>query len=253
MILAAASDHNNQRQVSEDTREAMITENVDLVNYIVGRVAVTLPDGVDREDLVSAGLIGLIKAVDRYDPSRGNKFRTYASTVVRGEIMESLRSRDWAPRSVRRRARKLEETVRELSRRLGRSPTDEEIADALNMSTDEYSELLSLTSRTNIASLQDLFDRDDSDGSETPAIPDPTDTSDPAEVVEEEAIMEVVAEEVERLPERDRQVIGLYYDEELTMKEIGHILDVTESRVCQIHTQAIVRLRVSVQRRLSAA
>lgn len=252
MTLATASDQNNHRQMSQDAREAMISENVDLVNYIVGRVAVHLPDGVDRDDLISAGLIGLIKAVDRYDPSRGNKFRTYASTVVRGEIMESLRARDWAPRSVRRRARELEETVRELSSRLGRSPTDNEIADALELSIDDYYDLLSLTSRTNIASLQDLFDHKETQGSETPPVPDPDSSSDPARVMQEEAVLEVVAEEVERLPERDRQVIGLYYDEELTMKEIGHILDVTESRVCQIHTQAIVRLRASVRRRLSA-
>ncbi len=252
MTLAEASRTNgSDAHISEERREAMITDNVELVHYVVGRVAVHLPDGVDREDLVSAGLIGLIKAVDRYDPTRGIKFRTYASTVIRGEVMESLRSEDWAPRSIRRRTRRLEQTVMRLQDRLGRQPTDREISSALEMDIDEYYELLSQTSRTNIASLQDIFDRPDSEGTASAEIPDPSEYANPESVMEDKSLMRVVSEAVKQLPERDRFVIGLYYQEGLTLSEIGEILDVTESRVCQIHTQAIVRLRASVQRQIS--
>ncbi|MFP3902694.1 MAG: sigma-70 family RNA polymerase sigma factor [Armatimonadota bacterium] len=252
MTLAEASCTNeSDDHISQERREVMITDNVDLVHYVVGRVAVHLPDGVDREDLVSAGLIGLIKAVDRYDPTRGTKFRTYASTVIRGEVMESLRSEDWAPRSVRRQTRRLEQTVMRLQDRLGRQPTDHEISSALEMEIDEYYELLSQTSRTNIASLQDIFNRPDSEGSGSAEIPDPGEYANPEAVMEDRSLMRIVSEAVEQLPERDRLVIGLYYQEGLTLSEIGEILDVTESRVCQIHTQAIVRLRAFVQRQIS--
>ncbi len=238
--------------LAKDERERLILEHVGLVKYIVGRVAVRLPESVDREDLESAGLVGLIKAADRYEPGRGVKFSTYASSVIRGEVMELLRSRDWAPRSVRRRYRELEQAVGELQRQLGRQPTDEEICRRLRLSRSEYQELLSLTSSMAISSIEELMEGEETVQTDASARPiEPTrHGEDPADVIDREALHEMLAEAIDDLPERDRIVIGLYYQDDLTLREIGEVLDVTESRVCQIHTQAITRLRTSVKRTL---
>ncbi len=233
----------------ETERERLILEHVGLVKYIVGRVAIRLPDSVDREDLESAGIVGLIKAADRYEPGRGVKFATYASTVIRGEVMELLRSRDWAPRSVRRRYRELETAVSQLRRQLGRQPTEEEICRRLRLSAEEYQDLLSLTSAMAVSSLEEMMEIDETLQLDETALPgEPTlHGEDPAEIVDRQALQELLALAVDDLPERDRIVIGLYYQDELTLREIGEVLDVTESRVCQIHTQAIARLRTNVK------
>ena len=238
--------------LNEAERESLILEHVGLVKYIVGRVAVRLPDSVDREDLESAGIVGLIKAADRYEPCRGTKFATYASAVIRGEVMELLRSRDWAPRSVRRRYRELEGAVAQLQRQLGRQPTEEEICRRLRLSPEDYQDLLSLTSSMAVSSLEEMMEVDETlqvDQTALPGEPPPR-GEDPAEIMDREALHELLAMAVDDLPERDRVVIGLYYQDELTLREIGEVLDVTESRVCQIHTQAITRLRTSVEKML---
>ncbi len=235
--------------LSEEQRERLILEHVGLVRYIVGRVSVRLPESVEQEDLESAGIIGLIKATDRFEPGRGVKFATYASSVIRGEIMELLRSRDWAPRSVRRRYRELEGTVAELQRQLGRQPNEEEIRDSLQLSASDYHELLSATASMAVNSLEELMEGDESAQIDEDGLPiEPSSLSeDPAEVVDQQALKELIARAVDDLPDRDRIVIGLYYQDELTLREIGEVLDVTESRVCQIHTQAITRLRTKVE------
>lgn len=240
--------------VTADQRERLITEHVGLVKYIVGRVAVRLPESVEREDLESAGIMGLIKAADRFEPGRGVKFATYASTVIRGQVMELLRSRDWAPRSVRRRYRELERTVATLQRQLGRQPTEEEIGRAMGLSDNEYQELLSSTAVIAVASLEEMMEGEDG-AQECDAEPlgEPAAFGeDPAEIIDQQALKDLLARAVDNLPERDRIVIGLYYQDELTLREIGEVLDVTESRVCQIHTQAIARLRASVQEMLNS-
>lgn len=238
--------------LSAEERERLILEHVGLVRYIVGRVAVRLPDSVEREDLESAGIIGLIKAADRFEPGRGIKFATYASSVIRGEVMELLRSRDWAPRSVRKRYRELERTIATLQRQLGRQPTEEEIARALRLTPDQYRELLAATSAMAISSLEELMEADESSEPDEARLPGEPQSwgEDPAQIVDREALKELLARAVEQLPERDRIVIGLYYQDELTLREIGEVLEVTESRVCQIHTQAIARLRACVEEML---
>lgn len=233
------------------TREKLIVQHVSLVHHIVGRIGAHLPDNVEREDLVSAGILGLIKAVDRYDPTRGAKLATYASSVIRGEVMECLRSKDWAPRSVRRRARDAARTAARLEYELGRPPAEHEIAAALGLDIDEYRDLLDETSAATLLSLEEALAGDDDPNDETEDV-EPWDTyGDPSIRVEQEAIRKVISQAVTRLPERERQVIALYYQEGMTLKEIGLILEVTESRICQIHGQAIQRLRGMAERELS--
>jgi len=247
--VAAERASEMRRTVSADERESLILEHVGLVRYIVGRVAVRLPDSVERDDLESAGIIGLIKAADRFEPGRDVKFATYASSLIRGEIMELLRAKDWAPRSVRKRYRQLEETVATLQRQLGRQPSEQEISSAMRLSGEEYRDLLSVTSSMAVASLEELMEADETlqvEEGHLPGEPGPW-GEDPAEIVDHQALKDLLARAVEQLPERDRVVIGLYYQNELTLREIGEVLSVTESRVCQIHTQAIARLRAGVQ------
>ncbi|HCU36813.1 MAG TPA: FliA/WhiG family RNA polymerase sigma factor [Armatimonadetes bacterium] len=250
-VLKAMEKQPTRRRQADEVREERIKSNADLVQYIVGRIAINLPDRVDRDDLVSAGLMGLIKAADRFDESRGIKFRTYASSVIRGEIMESLRAKDWAPRSVRRKARDLASVVGELEARLQRPPTDVEIAEGLDIELNDYYTLLAETSGANLVSLDELVDEWQVEASDEYSQLAADDSSNPATVIDRQSLLAVVASAVDRLPERERLVVGLYYQDELTLQEIGQVIGVTESRVCQIHTQAITRLRATVQRELS--
>jgi RNA polymerase sigma factor FliA len=232
-------------------REQVIRDSVSIVRYVVGRITMHLPNNVDRDDLLSAGVLGLIKAVDRFDPGRGVKFETYATTVVRGEVMESLRARDWAPRSMRRKLRALSEVIAELEGRLLRAPDDAEIAEKMGMDIDEYHRFLSAVSGATIGSMEELLAGEEPYETADQAPGEPSDDfADPAVLVEKAELRRLVAEAVKKLPERERTAISLYYEQELTLREIGEILGVTESRVCQIHTQATARLREAVQREL---
>ena len=237
-------------RMTEVERERVIHEHVDLVKYEVDRVAATLPNQVDREDLVSAGIIGLIKAVDRFDPTRGASFATYATTIMRGAIMDELRAMDWAPRGLR--YRRLEESIARLRQELGRQPQESEIAQDLGMTLDEYKRLLKDATTTAIVSLEGLVET--TGDARIPSTDDAATARtewNPAAVVDNAELRRLLAEVVVELSEREQMVISLYYDEELTLQEIGAVLGVTESRVCQIHTQAIARLRASLFARLA--
>lgn len=253
MDLAAEEARVRETQAADEQREKLITDHIGLVRHVVGRVVVRLPDGVDRDDLESAGIIGLIKAADRFDPARGVKFATYASAVVHGEVMEALRAKDWAPRSLRKRYRELEAAIAQLQGQLGRQPEEAEIRRALRLSEEEYQELLAETNSMAITSLEELMEREESvrEAGEEGFIESQGAGGDPAEVIDQEAFKELLAEAVGQLPERDRIVIGLYYQDELTLREIGEVLEITESRVCQIHTQAVTRLRSAVNNKLA--
>jgi len=232
-------------------REQTIRDHVHIVKYVVGRISTQLPANVDREDLVSAGILGLIKAVDRFDPGRGVKFETYATTVVRGEVMESLRAKDWAPRSMRRRLRQLAEVVSQLEAQLVRAPEEEEVAEAMEMTLEQYHRFLSEASTASVASLEELLAGEEPYETSDYAPGEPSeDFADPLAIVEKAELRRLVAQAVGGLPERERTIMSLYYEQELTLKEIGQIMGVTESRVCQIHTQATARLRAAIQREL---
>jgi len=225
-------------------REQMISEHVHLVHCIVGRVTTSLPPTVDREDLLSAGTVGLIKAVDRYDPKRGVKFETYASQVIRGEVMESLRDRDWAPRGLRRRARELAAAVAGKQRELGRPPEDEEIAEAMGLTLKQYHELLSEASGTSLLSLDEVFEMGVQAEGDTSRELMPAEAEEsPLDKLTQDEQRAEIAHAVNELPDREKLVVSLYYQDGLSLREIGEVLGVTESRICQIHTQAITRLR----------
>lgn len=243
----------SHRHRDASQREALIHQHIDLVRYEVDRLAVGLPHEVDREDLISAGIIGLIKAVDRFDPSRGASFATYATAVMRGAILDELRSMDWAPRGLRSRYRKLEDTMATLRQRLRRQPQVSEIVAELGITHEEYERLLQDSTTTAIVSLEALTEA----GGDTHAPhTDQAEASDPewnpAAVVDRAELHRLLAEAITELSEREQLVISLYYHEELTMQEIGAVLGVTESRICQIHTQAIARLRAALTARLNS-
>jgi len=237
--------------MTQAEREQVIHQHVDLVKYEVDRVAAALPAEVDREDLVSAGIIGLIKAVDRFDPNRGASFATYATTLMRGAIMDELRAMDWAPRGLRGKYRRLEQAIARLRQELGRQPQETEIAQELGISLDEYEQLLRDATATAIMSLDAVVEA----GGDA-NMPSNDDLSlgraewNPSAVVDNAELRRLLAEVVTELPEREQLVISLYYDEELTLREIGAVLGVTESRVCQIHTQAVARLRAGLSAKL---
>jgi len=229
-------------------RDALITEYAYLVKITAGRVVTSLPPNVDRDDLVSAGVIGLIKAIDQFDTERQVKFETYAIALIRGAILEMLREEDWVPRSIRERVKALERAYIELEIRLGRPATDEEIASDLGMEIDDFHSLLADTGRASLLSLDDVVLS--SDGNERIHLADVVhdEGADTVAEVEINQMKDTLAIAIDRLPDRERLVIALYYYEGLTFKEIGHILQVSESRVYQLHTQAVLRLRGYLQR-----
>lgn len=242
-----------QRDCAAARRETLIGEHVGLVRYEVDRVACGLPAHVDRDDLISAGLIGLIRAVDRYDPTRGASFATYATLLVRGAVLDELRSLDWAPRGLRGRYRRLEEAVAALRQHHGRQPTEEEIAAELGVTLQEYRALLRDAATVAIVSLDGLAEAaGDAHMPTTEALAGGRSDYSPAAVVDRAETRRLLTEAVQELGEREKLVLSLYYHDEMTMLEIGMILGVTESRVCQIHTQTVARLRAGLQARLSA-
>ena len=208
-----------------------------------------LPAHVEEADLISYGLVGLISAIERYEPEREIKFETYAIPRIRGAIIDELRALDWVPRSVRARAREIERANVKLEHKLQRAPTDEEIADELGIELEEFQESLIQISNSTIAALDELWTVSDSSGDQVSlldTIQDPG-SPDPAKVVDATDLKDRVADAIARLPEREKLVIALYYYENLTLREIGEVLGVTESRISQLHTKAVLRLRARMQ------
>jgi RNA polymerase sigma factor for flagellar operon FliA len=220
------------------SRDRLIVHYSPLVKFVAGRVGAGLPSSVDPGDLVSAGVFGLIDAVERFDPERAVKFETFAVPRIRGAIFDGLRSLDWVPRSVRSRAREVETAFNELEGKLGRAPSEEELSAHLKLSKAEFQKWLSSIASTTVGPL----DRALVAGAEPRALSGDVPDS-PSAIVEEGEVRRLVKAEVRRLPDREKLVLSLYYDEGLTLAEIGTVLGVTESRVSQIHTKAVLHLR----------
>ncbi len=221
------------RTKSSELREKLILEYAPLVKIVAGRLSMYLGYNVEYDDLVSYGIFGLIDAIDKYDLNKQNKFETYAGVRIRGAMIDYLRSKDWLPISMRQKIRSYENCVSQLEGTLGRSATDEEIAEAMGVSIDEFTKVVT---QLNVATIIPL---DEYMRAETAmnAVPSPQET------IEKQERQETLAKAIERLPERERHVVSLYYHEELTMKEISLVLGISEARVCQLHTKAIFRLR----------
>lgn len=218
-------------------REQLIVHYSPLVKFVAGRVGAGLPDSVDPGDLVSAGIFGLIDAIERYESTREIKFETFAAPRIRGAIYDGLRELDWVPRSVRRRAREVEKAFAELEARAGEAPDDEQLAEHLGITTEELTKWLSSIAATTVGPLDRAIEM----GHEPPA--DPTPTHSPLRAMEDRETRATMRAEIRSLPDREKLVLSLYYDEGLTLAEIGEVLAVTESRVSQIHTKAVLQLR----------
>ncbi|HEX2129408.1 MAG TPA: RNA polymerase sigma factor WhiG [Solirubrobacterales bacterium] len=234
----------------EKARERLVVAYSPLVKFIAGRMASGLPSHVEESDLISYGLLGLIGAIERFDTEREIKFETFAVARVKGAIIDELRSLDWVPRSVRARAREVEQAHAKLEARLHRAPTDEEMAQQLELSVEGFQNVLLDIANSSVLALDDLWTFADPEGgsqvSILDTIKDPQGVDPMAEAASSE-LKDRLADAIEGLPERERLVIALYYYENLTLREIGEVLGVTESRVSQLHTKAVIGLRSRFQ------
>ncbi len=239
----------------EGARERLVVRYAPLVKYVAHRLRCGLPTNVEEADLVSYGLSGLISAIERFDPSRGIKFETYAITRIRGEIIDELRKLDWVPRSARARARDIELANAKLEVRLKRAATDEEVAAELQITVEEFHDSLIQISHFSIVALDELWNLSDS-GSDHPSLLDTLPdrgASDPQTLIDRGQMRAQIAEAIAVLPEREKLVIALCYYENLTLREIGEVLGVTESRVSQLHTKSVLRLRSKFSPELETA
>ncbi|WP_433869751.1 FliA/WhiG family RNA polymerase sigma factor [Saccharopolyspora sp. CA-218241] len=239
-LWQAFGDHRDQ-----DRRDRLVLHYAPLVKYVAGRVGTGLPSHVEVSDLIQSGIFGLVDAIEKFEPERGLKFETYAMQRIRGAILDDLRAQDWVPRSVRSRARDVERALERLEARLQRTATDAELADELELTVDDLRELFAQLQMTSVIALDDLIGGGPATASLAETLPDDR-AEDPVAALVDRDSRRQLAEAVERLSERDRVVVTLYYFENLTLAEIGKVLGVTESRVCQLHTRAVLRLRTKL-------
>lgn len=214
-----------------------------MVKHIAGRMALRLPKHVDLAELESAGIIGLLDALDKFDPEKGIKFRTYAEFRIKGAILDELRSRDWMPRSLRQQSRKLDTAFAETSNELGRNATEEEVAKHMGLEMEEFHSMVNDVHSVSVISVEDLGVDSSSSAAFAANILVDENTAEQIEYLIDNEVRTNLAKAIDSLPEKERLVLALYYYEELTLKEIGAVLEVSESRVCQIHSQAISRLK----------
>jgi RNA polymerase sigma factor for flagellar operon FliA len=229
---------------SIDARNRLVVHYSALVKYVAGRLSAGLPNSIEQADLVSYGMFGLIDAINKFEPARGNKFETYAMSRIRGSIIDELRTIDWVPRSLRAKARAVEKAYTKLEHELLRTPTDAEVAEELGTTEEELQEVFTQISFFGLVALEETVSVG-ADRSESVTLGDtiPDSGLGPVGAFEVEETKQILAQALNRLPEREKIVLTLYYYEGLTLGEIGGILGVTESRICQIHTKAVIQLR----------
>lgn len=239
---------------SKQAKDKLLVEYAGLVRYTAGRVAVNLPASVELGDLIGSGVMGLIKAVESFDPGRGFKFETYATHKIRGAILDELRALDWVPRSVRQKSKTLQTAYAELELKLGRMPYDDEVADHLGMTAKDFEGLLLDVAPTTILSLEENMSSRTAEGKSLTlidTIEDPNETN-PLKELGYQEVKRILMETIEQLPEKERLVVALYHYEELTLREIGEVLNLTESRVSQIHSKAMLKLKSRLIQKINA-
>ena len=237
------NNYSNVAAKASHSSDDLVMQHVDLVKRIAQHLAARLPSTVDIDDLMQAGMIGLIEAAGNFDAARGASFETYAGIRIRGAMLDDIRKHDWTPRSVHHKYRKVSDAIHAIQGETGRAASNEEIADKLGISIEEYHKILSDSASSRLFSLEETL--------EEPAFTHKAPSSDsplPDQELYHEQFQKYLADAVANLPERERLVLSLYYERELNLKEIGKVLDVSESRVCQIHGQAVMRLRAAVTR-----
>lgn len=234
--------------LDSETREEKMMHYLPLVKYLAGRIPISRTSQVDIDDLIGYGVIGLIDAIDRFDPKKGVKFETYASFRIKGAIIDELRKLNWIPRSAMVKVSKLNEVRDELKACLGREPQDDEIASKLGVSIDELRKTENYINYLSVVSLDEVIFQSDEDELLMNAAVEDTKSPRPDAVLEEKEKLSILKKAIELVNEKDRLVLSLYYYEKLTLKEIGRILDVSESRVSQIHSRALMRLRENIRK-----
>jgi RNA polymerase sigma factor for flagellar operon FliA len=239
-----------QETKDQSIKEQLILEYADLVKYVAGRLSIYFGSNVEYDDLVGYGVFGLIDAIDKFDIYKGVKFETYASLRIRGAIIDSIRELDWVPRSLRKKSKDLERAYSELENELGHTATDEQVARRLGISVEELNKTLREVNMSTMISLEDYLEQNYESGFDTS-----NDDEDriPEKRIETTEIKDILAESIDKLPEKERMVVTLYYFEELTLKEISAIMRVSESRISQLHTKAILRMRGLCFNRTSGA
>lgn len=234
--------------LSAEDRERLILEYAPMIRFVAGRIALRLPPHIQIDDLYSAGVLGLIDAVDKYDSNRNAQFKTYAEYRVRGAILDELRAMDWVPRSIRRKSSQLEKAINAITQQLGRAPEEEELAEHLGLDMEQYHQLIHETAGLDLFS---IVTTEEGMANFMPgtlmdtALKDKSDN--PAESLDKNEIKRIIAQAIDRLPEKEKLVVSLYYYDELTMKEIGKVLSYTESRICQIHSKTMAKLRARLR------
>ncbi len=232
--------------LTPEQKNQMIKEFAPLIKFVATKISMRLPSNIEIDDLISSGVIGLMDAIEKYDPSRDNKFKTYAEFRIRGSILDELRSQDWVPRSVRDKAKMLDRTVAALESELGRYPHEEEVAEKMKISMDDYYGLVNQVRPVSMLNIDESAAFSTVDKKTILNILDGKRFNNPFKLVNNKSVKNVIIQAINELPEKQRLVLSLYYYEDLNLKEIGKVLKVTESRVSQLHAQAVQKLRLKL-------
>lgn len=233
--------------MDQQTKDQIIVEYAPLVKFIAQKISSRLPSNIELDDLISCGVIGLMDAIQKFDPSRDNKFKTYAEFRIRGAILDELRSQDWVPRSVREKSKQLEKAYAKLEREFGRPATDDEMCKELECSLEEFHDMLNKSKSVSLLNIDDSASFNRGDKKLMMGLLEHRRSSNPFSAVNYKSAQNLIKEGIKALPEKQRLVLSLYYFEDLNLKEIGQVLDVTESRVSQLHTQAILKLKAKLK------